>query len=52
LNSSSISYGNFTSVDYDDMLCPNPVLSVLHSVDMLFTCGPCILGAAINTVIG
>jgi hypothetical protein len=42
----------FTSVDYDDMLCPNPVLSVSHSVDTLFTCGPCILGAAINTVIG
>ena len=34
------------------MLCPNPVLSVSHSVDTLFTCGPCILGAAINTVIG
>jgi hypothetical protein len=42
----------FTAVDYDDMLCPNPVLSVSHSVDTLFTCGPCILGAAINTVIG
>ena len=23
----------FTSVDYDDMLCPNPVLSVSHTVD-------------------
>jgi hypothetical protein len=42
----------FTSVDYANMLCPNPVLSVLHSVDTLFTCGPCILGAAINQVIG
>lgn len=31
----------FTSVDYANMLCPNPVLSVLHSVDTLFTCGPC-----------
>lgn len=40
---------HFTSVDYDDMLCP--VLSVSHSVDTLFTSGPCILGAAINTVI-
>jgi Glycosyltransferase sugar-binding region containing DXD motif len=34
----------FTSVDYDDMLCPNPVLSVSHTVDTLFTCGPCIVG--------
>lgn len=42
----------FTSVDYDDMLCPNPVLSVSHSVDTLFTCGPCILGGAINAVLG
>eukprot|EP00978_Attheya_sp_CCMP212_P037543 scaffold178095_cov48-Attheya_sp.AAC.2 len=42
----------FTSVDYDDMLCPDPVLSVSHSVDTLFTCGPCILGAAINKVLG
>jgi hypothetical protein len=41
----------FTSVDYDDMLCPNPVLSVAHSTDMLFTCGPCILGASINDVL-
>jgi hypothetical protein len=38
----------FTSVDYDDMLCPNPVLSVSHTVDTLFTSGPCILGAALN----
>jgi len=41
----------FTSVDYDDMLCP-PVLSVSHTVDTLFTCGPCILGGAMNKVIG
>jgi hypothetical protein len=41
----------FTSVDYDDMLCPNPVLSVSHTTDMLFTCGPCILGASINDVL-
>jgi hypothetical protein len=33
------------------MLCPNPVLSVSHSVDTLFTCGPCILGAALNDVL-
>jgi hypothetical protein len=42
----------FTSVDYDDMLCPNPVLSVSHTLDILFTCGPCILGAGINNVLG
>jgi hypothetical protein len=41
----------FTSVDYDDMLCPNPVLSVSHTTDMLFTCGPCILGASINDIL-
>jgi Glycosyltransferase sugar-binding region containing DXD motif len=41
----------FTSVDYDDMLCPNPVLSVSHTVDTLFTCGPCILGASLNDVL-
>ena len=42
----------FTSVDYDDMLCPNPILSVSHTVDTLFTCGPCILGASINNLLG
>jgi Glycosyltransferase sugar-binding region containing DXD motif len=41
----------FTSVDYDDMLCPNPILSVSHTVDTLFTCGPCILGASMNDVL-
>lgn len=41
----------FTSVDYDDMLCPNPVLAVSHTVDTLFTAGPCILGASINDVL-
>jgi hypothetical protein len=40
----------FTSVDYDDMLCPNPVLAVTHTVDTLFTAGPCILGASVNDV--
>jgi hypothetical protein len=25
----------FTSVDYDDMLCPNPALSVSHTADMV-----------------
>ena len=42
----------FTSVDIDDMLCPNPQLSIAHSVDTLFTCGPCILGAGMNAVLG
>ena len=42
----------FTSVDYDDMLCPDPILSVSHTVDTLFTCGPCILGASINNILG
>ena len=41
----------FTSIDYDDMLCPNPVLSISHKVDVLFTSGPCVLGAAINDVL-
>jgi Glycosyltransferase sugar-binding region containing DXD motif len=41
----------FTSIDYDDMLCPNPVLAVSHTVDTLFTCGPCILGASLNDVL-
>ena len=42
----------FTGVDYDDMMCPDPVLSVSHTVDTLFTCGPCILGAGINDLLG
>ena len=42
----------FTSVDYDDMLCPSPVFHVSHTVDTLFTCGPCILGGALNDVLG
>eukprot|EP00566_Odontella_aurita_P001265 CAMPEP_0113597888 /NCGR_PEP_ID=MMETSP0015_2-20120614/41266_1 /TAXON_ID=2838 /ORGANISM="Odontella" /LENGTH=882 /DNA_ID=CAMNT_0000505813 /DNA_START=303 /DNA_END=2951 /DNA_ORIENTATION=- /assembly_acc=CAM_ASM_000160 len=42
----------FTSVDYDDMLCPTPVFHVSHSVDTLFTCGPCILGGGINNLLG
>eukprot|EP00560_Eucampia_antarctica_P007320 CAMPEP_0197828450 /NCGR_PEP_ID=MMETSP1437-20131217/5008_1 /TAXON_ID=49252 ORGANISM="Eucampia antarctica, Strain CCMP1452" /NCGR_SAMPLE_ID=MMETSP1437 /ASSEMBLY_ACC=CAM_ASM_001096 /LENGTH=214 /DNA_ID=CAMNT_0043429657 /DNA_START=3 /DNA_END=647 /DNA_ORIENTATION=- len=42
----------FTSVDYDDMLCPDPVMHVSHSFDTLFTCGPCIFGASLNKVLG
>lgn len=41
----------FTSVDYDDMLCPNPILSTAHLFDILFTTGPCILGTAMNLVL-
>ena len=42
----------FTSVDTDNLFCPNPELSVLHAFDTLFTAGPCILGAIVNKVIG
>lgn len=42
----------FTSVDYDDMLCPTPIFHVSHTVDTLFTCGPCILGGGINNLLG
>lgn len=42
----------FTSVDTDNMFCPNPELSVLHAFDTLFTAGPCILGAMVNKVLG
>lgn len=42
----------YTSVDYDHMFCPNPELSVLNAYDILFTSGPCILGAAVNIVLG
>ncbi|GAX23826.1 hypothetical protein FisN_20Hu028 [Fistulifera solaris] len=41
----------YTSIDYDDMLCPNPVLTVSHLKDVLFTAGPCILGASVNDVL-
>ncbi len=41
----------FTSVDMDHTLCPKPDLSVSHSYDMLFTAGPCILGASVNRVL-
>ena len=42
----------YTSVDMDNLFCPNPELSVLHTYDMLFTAGPCILGAMVNEVLG
>lgn len=42
----------FTSVDMDNMYCPEPELSVLHAFDILYTAGPCLLGATINKVMG
>lgn len=48
----------FTSVDIDDMLCPDdihdrlPDLDLSHSFDLLYLTGPCILGGAINHVLG
>lgn len=42
----------FTSVDVDNMYCPEPELSVLHAFDILYTAGPCLLGATINKVMG
>jgi len=43
----------FTSVDVDATFCPgNPELSVLHAYDTLFTAGPCLLGSALNRVLG
>lgn len=42
----------FTSVDIDNMLCPDPELSVAHSFDILFTAGPCMLGMSINNLLG
>lgn len=42
----------FTAVDVDRQFCPNPELSVLHAYDILFTAGPCILGAMVNEALG
>ena len=42
----------FTSVDVDSTYCPDPELSVLHAFDILYTAGPCVLGATINKVMG
>jgi hypothetical protein len=42
----------YTAVDMDRLFCPNPELSVLHAYDMLFTAGPCILGAMVNEALG
>ena len=42
----------FTVVDYDQMMCPSPELSVPHAFSTLFTAGPCILGFTLNEVMG
>jgi hypothetical protein len=42
----------YTAVDIDDMLCPNPNLGHSHDWDLLFITGPCVLGAAINSILG
>jgi hypothetical protein len=48
----------YTAVDFDDMLCPRsehhrlPDLDLSHSFDLLYLTGPCIVGAAVNDVLG
>jgi len=42
----------YTSVDIDGMLCPNVNLDHSHHWDLLYITGPCLLGAAINSVVG
>jgi hypothetical protein len=39
-------------VDVDATFCPNPELSILHAFDTLFSAGPCLLGSALNRVLG
>lgn len=42
----------FTAVDIDNMLCPGVALEHSHAWDLLFITGPCVIGAAINVVLG
>ena len=42
----------FTLVDVDNLFCPNPELSVVHTHRNLIVSGPCILGASVNAVLG
>lgn len=42
----------FTVVDYDQIMCNQPELSVPHAYSTLFTAGPCILGMTLNEVMG
>jgi len=36
----------------DATFCPTPNFKVLHMFDVLFTAGPCLLGASMNRVLG
>jgi len=48
----------YTAIDIDNMLCPHqshhplPDLGHSHSWDLLFVTGPCILGGALNIILG
>jgi mannosyltransferase OCH1-like enzyme len=42
----------YTTIDIDASYCPDPHFKVLHTFDVLFTAGPCLLGASINRVLG
>lgn len=42
----------FTSVDVMQTMCPEVDFRLSHSFDVLFTTGPCILGASLNKLIG
>jgi hypothetical protein len=48
----------YTAVDIDNMLCPTkanhrlPDLDLSHSFDLLYITGPCMLGGALNAVLG
>lgn len=42
----------FTSLDIMNTYCPDPDLHLMHMYDVLFTAGPCVLGASVNQVFG
>jgi hypothetical protein len=42
----------FTSVDYDNLQCPNPPLNLTFYYANHYTTGSCALGAAVNDVLG
>lgn len=42
----------FTVLDFDATYCPDPDIAMVHHKDMLYTAGPCLLGASINRVLG
>ena len=41
----------FKSIDIDSMMCPGPVLHLSHQFDLLYVTGPCIFGAAVNSIL-